>query len=145
MVWGAFSGQGPLELHRVQGTLTARGYVMILEDKVEPFFESNPAINFQQDNATPHKARLTMNWFQEHGIQVMPWPAYSPDLNPMENIWSFLKSKLDSQVIHGMHQLFEVASGIIRDIPADFITSLMESMPRRCQQVIDRHGRSTDY
>lgn len=41
---------------------------------------------FQQDNALIHKAIITIRWFQDRNIQVMNWPPFSPNLNPMENL-----------------------------------------------------------
>ena len=41
---------------------------------------------FQQDLAPAHSARSIMRWLEDHDIEVLPWPANSPDLNPMENL-----------------------------------------------------------
>ncbi|CAF0878464.1 unnamed protein product [Brachionus calyciflorus] len=43
---------------------------------------------YQQDNAPCHKAGLITHWFSKNSISVMPWPARSPDLNPIERIWT---------------------------------------------------------
>lgn len=145
MVWGAFSQAGPLVLHRLEGTLTAQRYVEILNQHALPYFQDHPDQTFQQDNATSHKARLTMNWFQDNAIQVLQWPAVSPDLNPIENCWAYLKSEVDKIEVHGREQLFNEANRIFAEMPRDFIQNLIESMPQRCQQVIDRGGRHSDY
>ena len=42
---------------------------------------------FQQDLVPGHSARSTMRWPEDHGIEVLPWPANSPDLNPIDNLW----------------------------------------------------------
>ena len=52
-------------------------------------------ITFQQDNAPIHKYRLVINWIAHNNINVMEWPAQSPDLNPIENEWSHMKMELD--------------------------------------------------
>jgi transposase len=49
---------------------------------------------FQQDNARPHKAKVCLKWFEDHGIKLVEWPANSPDLSPIENIWAELKRRL---------------------------------------------------
>lgn len=144
MVWGAFSYHRALPLHRVQGNLNAQSYVHILEECVLPVWNNQETI-FQQDNARPHTARLTREWFERHNIQLLQWPANSPDLNPIENFWSKLKSDLDSQIIHGMQQLFEYANRTFTAMDPEFMHGLVESMPRRCQAVISSRGGHIDY
>ncbi len=49
---------------------------------------------FQRDVAPAHTAQSTKSWFNDHGVTVLDWPANSPDLNPIENIWGFVKRKM---------------------------------------------------
>ena len=49
---------------------------------------------FQQDNTSIHVSRSTKNWLEERNIQCLSWPALSPDLNPIENIWDYLVRKV---------------------------------------------------
>uniref|UniRef100_UPI00358FF699 uncharacterized protein n=1 Tax=Myxine glutinosa TaxID=7769 RepID=UPI00358FF699 len=68
----------------IEGNLTSQRYVNeVLRPYLLPFLQAHPDIAlFQQDNARPHAARLTTNFLQEQGVEVMP---YSPDLNPIEH------------------------------------------------------------
>ena len=44
-----------------------------------------------QDNAPIHTANKVKRWFEDNEIKIMPWPPYSPNMNPIENAWARLK------------------------------------------------------
>ncbi len=49
---------------------------------------------FQQDLAPARTAKSTKSWLNNHGVGVLDWPANSPDLNPIENLWGIVKRKM---------------------------------------------------
>ncbi|GFT67922.1 HTH_Tnp_Tc3_2 domain-containing protein [Trichonephila clavipes] len=81
-VWGAISWDTRSSLVVLQGTLTARRYVDDILTPIVPMLSSRPGAIYQQDNARPHTARLSQQCLQ--GYDVLPWPARSPDLSPIE-------------------------------------------------------------
>ena len=75
---------------------------------VELLFEPNDPWIFQQDGATAHTAHSVSDWFKEQNIQVLPWCARSPDLNPIENLWSYMDAKMVNTKVTSIEHFKEV-------------------------------------
>ena len=98
---------------------------------------------FMQDGAPAHTAKLTQEWLENNFPQFWrkgEWPGNSPDLNPIENLWSILKARLDEMgQVSTVELLIENLKLAWQSIEPSILLNLVEGMPNRMKLVIDRH------
>lgn len=149
-VWGCFSKQGFGTLHIFTKNLDAAKMVKIYERALLPsaqkwFTRKNENWLLQEDNDPKHRSKLCTAWKQENDVDVLDWPSQSPDANPIENVWALIKFKLRGKKIWTVKQLIRQIRLIWRFLSEDYAVTLVESMPRRCQSIIDNGGDWTTY
>lgn len=155
MVWGGIrlnDRVGPVFFQNLRpgrgNGLTAQVYIaQVLQPHVVPHVQRRPNTILQQDNATPHTARATRLFLQQQNIPTMPWPAVSPDLNPIEHFWDQLQREVN-QVRPRPANAQDLQQAIVRawgNIRPAAVNRLVHSMRRRCQAVIAATGGHTRY
>ena len=148
MVWGCMSACGMGSLHVWKGTINAENYVQVLEQHMLPsrrhLFQGRPCL-FQQDNARPHSAAITTSWLRRRRIRVLKWPACSPDLSPIENIWRIIKRKVRQRRPKTIEQLEACIRHEWESIPISKLEKLVSSVPRRLLSVVRRRGDATQW
>lgn len=148
MVWGCISMYGYGRLHICEGNMNSDKYIEVVEKKFIPSASDHDINNpiFQQDSAPCHTSRKVKRFFEEMKKDTLPWPGYSPDLNPIENIWSELKRRVAKKTSRNKRQLIENIIKVWNDeLPKELPRKLIETMPSRILKVLKNRGYTTKY
>ena len=148
MVWGAIGYNMRSRLLRIKGNLNINRYIRgVLQPEALPLLQATPHAIFQQDNARPRVARIVQAFFQRGRVSLLPWPARSPDMSPIEHVWDMIGRRLIRQgpPAPTLDDLWTRLQTAWRDIPQEDIQSLSDFMPRRIERLIAAHGGFTPY
>ena len=149
MVWGAIHEGVRSELVMVDEAMNQHRYIQILRNQTLPWATGVFGHNFVyvQDNAPPHTARYTAAFLDQQDVEVMDWPARSPDMNPIEHVWDHMSvwiRDMDdppstvAELNNAVHQAWAaVRPGRVR--------TQVESMPRRVRALLAARGGHTGY
>ncbi len=153
MFWGCFAGttgKGPcLFWEKEWGTINKETYcahtVPLIDGWIRMHAEERLVL--MQDGAPGHSAEYTIDELKSRGVTPMFWPPYSPDLNPIETIWGWMKDYIQKHYPLKMSydQLRVAVRAAWDSIPEYRFRELLETMPARCEAVIAAEGRHTKY
>ena len=157
MFWAAIMNNeliGPFKIKKGV-KLNSKNYSDFLKQNFFPWLEQKLKNNakfdfmFQQDNATCHKSLFTKKILIEYGIKnekLMVWPPCSPDLNPIENLWSIIKRKVyeSNQQYTNLEDLWGKIAEVSKKIKPEEIKNLTSSMDRRLVRVLEKGGGRVD-
>ena len=163
MFWAAFCWAYRTQLYTMDGDpdsdrkgVTANVVLATLQDALPEILEEG--MFFIQDNAPVHKAHLVQewltNWAYENGVEVIDWPPYSPDLNPIENLWKLLKNAICDKFPelsdmpknqNSLSRLENAAKECWMELRKEVLEAEIRSMPDRLQAVIAAKGWYTKY
>ena len=101
--WAAISSRGKTSLYLYEQNMITQNYLKVLEKAIEEMKElrdiSRDVLFLQIDNARYHWSIEALEFYYENNIKVIDWPPYSPDLNPIENIWAITKRKIAEKLL----------------------------------------------
>ncbi|KAL0157391.1 hypothetical protein M9458_048637, partial [Cirrhinus mrigala] len=146
MVWGAMSSAGVGPLCFLRSKVNAAVYQDVLEHFMLPAADQlcgDADFIFQQDLAPAHSVKATSTWFKDHGIPVLNWPANSPDLNPIENLWGIVKRKMRYARLNNAEELKATIRATWALITPEQCHRLIDFMPRCIAVVIQAKGAPT--
>jgi transposase len=147
MVWACFSYHGVGKLVIIKGIMDAYRYVNILSSSLPPSLESMGVSDFifQQDNDSKHTAKVTKQFFESRSIKVLPWPAMSPDMNPIENLWSYVKRRVSESEPKNLADLEVEIKKAWYSIPKEVCQNYAMSFSRRALALCRSRGGHTKY
>ncbi len=148
MIWAAMSSAGFGPLCFLKSTVNAAIYQEILEHFVFPSADQlygDADFIFQLNLAAAHTDKGTKGWFNAHGVTVLDWPANSPDLNPIENLWGIVKRKMRYARPNNADDLNTAIKATRASITPEQCHRLIASTPRRIDAVIHAKGGPTKY
>lgn len=152
MFWGCFHGttRGPgIVWEKNWGTINAKSYSEHVVPVITHYIHTHPGLTFQQDNAGGHTAGSIYRQFEEMGVPLLKWPAYSPDLSPIEALWDLMKDWIEDKYGDlekvSLARLHDIVMEAWNNITPEQLDELLDTMPARCQAVIDAKGLCTKW
>ena len=160
MVWACFAGRrkGPIRVLKGDPNIGRGGVrgvdIRNLYDEILPTRIAEHEV-FMQDGSGIHTSTAVQVWLERQAFQTMVWPAYSPDMNPIEHCWAHMKRiiyknqpELISERIPDARLKVEILAAILEaweEISEDFLWELCLSMERRVAALIVARGGYTKY
>ncbi|KAG0429426.1 Transposable element Tcb1 transposase [Dictyocoela muelleri] len=147
MVWGCFSYHGVGKLVFIDGIMDSASYVNILTNNLNTSARimGLESYTFQQDNDPKHTSKLAKRFFSDKNIKLLPWPAQSPDLNPIETLWAIIKQKLAKFTPKNKNELKALITEEWNSISLETCQKLAMSFKKRALGVYRARGHHIKY
>jgi transposase len=126
--------------------MNAEVYVGILREHI-PEIKALLGNKFrlQQDNDPKHTSKRAKDFLEKNVPKVIDWPSYSPDLNPIENLWAIVKRNVEKRMPKNLGELEEFMVEEWDRIPESTLKHLVDSMRGRCLEVLEKNGETISY
>ena len=148
MVWGCFTRRGVGKLCVLDRIMDRFYYRDILEQNLLPsidHFKFGQQYHFMHDNDPKHTSRLVEDWLKQKRIQTLPWPSFSPDLNPIENLWDDLERRVKKHQPRNLQELELQLTQERNNIELSVLKKLADSVPSRLYECVKMKVYPTKY
>lgn len=146
MVWLMAMPNGLVSHKIIRGKFKALDYIELLKNQLIPIAKLNYGDDFilQEDNAPVHKAKIVKKYLQESHINVLDWPAKSPDMNIVEDIWSIVSQMIydgpQYQCKKTLEKAIDAAFLVINGDKRQCIKDLYSSITPRLCKILSKNG-----
>jgi transposase len=106
------------------GTLNKELFAEYIKTQLKPTLADDDIL--LMDNCSVHKSKLVKDTLRECNITVLWLPRYSPDYNPIELLWSYIKSILRREKARTKEKLYDGVKDALDTIPHDYIKHWFE-------------------
>ena len=146
-IWGAISARGAMPLKVFRHNFNSQHYCNVIN---EVLIETANVLypdgwRLQEDNSSIHKSKVSESYKKSQNIRTIDWPANSPDLNPIENLWAVLKQRVQVKAPKDIKELENIVKAEWETFDPQFLSKFVHSMKRRCQLVISKDGKKIQY
>lgn len=146
MVWMMVLPNGLLCHRIIKGKFNSKDYLNMIQEIVVPiiFLNFGRKFAFQQDNASIHKAKIVMDFFFSNNINIIEWPAKSPDINITEDVWKMISDDVyDGRQFNNCNELnnaIDEAILRINNFKRQSILNLFGNIRSRLCKILGLHG-----
>jgi transposase len=139
MVWGGIWTTGRTKLHICEGNVDSDEYCNILfkhliEDNKDEFK------TVLQDGAKSHTSKYTKDFIKNFELEIKQNPPHSPDLNPIEKIWGWMKQQQQQIETHSREELITLLHELWEAIPQDMIARYIKHNTKVAEQIKEAKG-----
>ena len=148
MVWACMSAKGPGEMAFIDGNMNAPMYKDILKKhlhKAANKLFGEEEWKFQQDNDPKHTSKLVKAWLQDKNVEVVPWPASSPDMNVQENLHNVWKDRVNALNPTTKADLKKKIKKVFYKMTESDTKPLVDGMQQRIKAMTREKGGNTKY
>lgn len=147
-LWACFCAKGIGQAEIYVGEYKSEQYCSMLYANLlataRHFYRNRPWF-LLHDNAPQHSSLHTSIWLHNHGVAVLDFPPWSPDLNPIENLFFTLKQRVYAHFPHTGEELEAALKVEWEALPQTLLLKLAHSMPARLKECIENKGHKTHY
>lgn len=147
MIWGAICRRGKIGIQFLEGSIDGDKYLDLLKDEFPHGGDAKYGKGkwrFMHDGAGAHRLLKVKDWIDDNMPKTLRHPAQSPDLNPIELVWGFMKDFVEKRFPVDKNDLMELILMAWDSLPNNIINQYIDNLSIVMQKIIDNNGGNVD-